>query len=592
MTDRWKDALRDIDDVGPDESVYRRAAQGPTRSDLPPPPNRSSRIVAGVTAFAVFAFAAAFGWQAFRPESIREGPPPGTAPVSVRTLPLWPERDLNEAVSAQAASVSDPELAWRLDPAEVVRRFAQQIMGWSDPGVSQTGAGTFAVGPCPKDAACDTQYTLSLSVEVVQPVDVGSEGIWSVSSVTGTGLDIGADPADVLANGSRVAVAVDPAALTPTYLPGSLELSSGFSVDNAGCGGGGQGAPESLVGATEFRIEVATTCAGDAPGYVWTALSPPSRGDAPAPLADPLDGRTSLVSLSIVPIVARQGGATLTESGTVPYVDPLGWRVDYPVAWTVTPIATQDRVTTTGAAFSNVTPGVASPNAATPSPVGLDPDNVPPDAVEIVITHLEGGPMPDLTTDDTRFPVRLDGLGCPLDSMLLCGSSLRGGGLDYSIEVRRGANASPEDVAAAEALVASMRFRSLRLGEQAHGWASLGRPALYPQGEGSPALAGRLGVVYVMRGPQGTYALDLNPDGCGEGENETWDPKTLQIWVQCPAYLGTGDMRYDRFGQPDPTNAPKFRAPLEAHPVITAWDGSLLVYLDGSMDQLPQLYWP
>jgi hypothetical protein len=369
VNDRWRDALHDLDEVGPDESVYQRAAHGPTRTDLPPSPNRPTRIVAGVTAFLVFAAAAVFAWQAFRPAPSVEGP---------------------------------------------------------------------------------------------------------LSSQTTSG-----------------------------------------------------------------------------------------------------------------------NGATLTETGLTTYVDPLGWRVGYPTDWAVTSIATQDRVTITGAAFSNVSPGVASPNPATPSPVGLDPDQMPSEAVEVVITHLEGGPMPDLTTNDTRFPVTLDGLGCPLDTMLLCGVSVRGGGRDFSIEVRRGPDASADDIAAAEALVASMRFRALRLGQQAHGWASLGRPALYPDGIGTATwVGGRLGVVYVMRGPEGTYALDLNPDSCGEGENETWDPKTLQIWVQCPAYLETTDMRYDRFGNPDPSNAPEFQMPLEAHPVITAWDGGLLLYVEGSMDQLPGMYWP
>jgi hypothetical protein len=369
MTERWKEALRDLDDVGPDDSVYRRAEQGPTRSDLPPPPNRSTRIVAAVTAFAVFALAAVFAWQAFRP-TLREELPP---------------------------------------------------------------------------------------------------------------------------------------------------------------------------------------------------RSPTPSGNS----------------------------ASMADSGIVAWVDPLGWRVDLPARWSVTGIDTQGRVSTSGAAFSNVSPGVASPTSATPSPVGLDPDQMPSDAVEVVITHLEGGPMPDLTTDDTQFPITLDGLGCPLADMLLCGVNVRGGGLDFSIEVRRGPDASQEDVAAAEALVASMRFRAMRLGQQANGWASLGRPALYPRREGSPAwIGGRLGVVYVMRGTEGTYALDLDPDTCGEGQNQTWDPATLQIWVQCPDYVGIGDVRYDRFGRPDPNNAPRFQAPLEAYPVITSWDGSLLIYIDGSMDQLPQMYWP
>ena len=96
-----------------------------------------------------------------------------------------------------------------------------------------------------------------------------------------------------------------------------------------------------------------------------------------------------------------------------------------------------------------------------------------------------------------------------------------------------------------------------------------------------------------MRGPNGTYVLDLDPDGCGEGESDTCDPETLQIWIRCPGYLGTGDVRYDRFGQPDPRNAPEFQTPLKAHPVITTRGiGTLLVSNDDTMGSLPRSYWP
>jgi hypothetical protein len=275
------------------------------------------------------------------------------------------------------------------------------------------------------------------------------------------------------------------------------------------------------------------------------------------------------------------------------YADPLGWRVDHPLDWTVTPIETRDKVAYSGAAFSNVDPGVAPPNSATPSPIALDPSTMPSDAVEVVITHRAGGPGPDRLSDDTRLPVTLDGLGCPLRSKLLCGGQIRGNGLDYSIEVRRGADASDEDIAAAEALVASIRFPALQNGDVAAGLTSLGPTEEFKAGRGTPTyVSGRLGVVYVMRGPNGIYVLDLDPDGCGEGENDTWDPETLQIWIQCPAYLRTGDVRYDRFGQPDPRNAPEFQTPLTAHPVITAWDGTLLVDADTIVGGLARSYWP
>lgn len=610
MNDRWKDALHDLDDVGPDESVYRRAEQGPTRSDLPPLPNRSTRIVAAVTAFAVFALAAVFAWQAFRPEALQEGPPnqtPDVVSLGEEGSVLWPARTTDALVELQAEADADRGgTRWLLNPADVADAFVGRVLGWGqmryevdlehrDDGlvvahVTKAPESCPPIPPAIRDADAAACYAGDEEILLAQPVSQGDGGIWAVVSVTSPSMALAVLPGQVITNGGSV----DVSAQVPDELPVVVGSVIGDRDASGNCAGASGTA---RLTSPDGRIRVAigsdrdfgTDCGDRASAYVWVA-SATWRLRAGA---DPLVGdSTEYVAVAAVPIVLAIPENAPTE-GLQTYVDPLGWRVDYPAGWSVTPIDTQDRVTITGAAFSNVSPGVASPNPATPSPVGLDPDQMPSDAVEVVVTHLEGGPMPDLTSDDTRFPVTLGGLGCPLDTMLLCGTSVRGGGRDFSIEVRRGQDASPEDIAAAEALVASMRFRALRLGERSDGWASLGRPALYAQGEGSPAwVGGRLGLVYVLRGPKGTYALDLDPDGCGEGQNQTWDPKTLQIWVQCPTYLGTTDMRYDRFGNPDSSNAPTFQSPLDAYPVITAWDGSLLIYVDGSMDQLPQMYWP
>ncbi len=606
MTDRWKDALRDLDDVGPDESVYRRAAQGPTRSDLPPPPNRLSRIVAGLTAFAVFAVAAVFAWNAFRPESVREGPVPravSVAPMGEDGSILWPERTSQALASLQeGADAGRGRTRWLLDPADVADEFVTRVLGWPfgtyEVGLESRTDGVMARvvrAPCqgsdPGSPADACAFGAREDILLAQPVAHGVGGIWAVVSVaapTFALLDV--VPGQTVVNGESVEVHLAPSVELPVVVGSRI----GGSSASGNCSGvSGTERLRTDDGRISVSIgsdrDVGTDCGASAPGYAWVATA---TWDIHAG-ADPLMGdSTPYVAVTAVPLaVAIPENAA--PAGLSTYVDPLGWRVDYPAAWTVTPIATQDHVSTTGAVFSNVTPGVASPNASTPSPVGLDPGTMPLDAVEVVITHREGGPPPDLLSDDSRFPVTLDGLGCPFDSMLLCGVGVRGNGLDYAIEVRRGANASPEDIAAVEALVASMRFRSLDLGAQVNDWTSLGRPRLYPEGVGTATwVGGRLGVVYVMRGPGGTYALDLDPDACGEGENQTWDPTTLQIWIQCPAYLGTGDVRYDRFGRPDPGNAPAFRSPLRAHPVITAWDGSLLISTSRVMEELPQRSWP
>jgi hypothetical protein len=137
--------------------------------------------------------------------------------------------------------------------------------------------------------------------------------------------------------------------------------------------------------------------------------------------------------------------------------------------------------------------------------------------------------------------------------------------------------------------VRSIRFPALAWGQRNGDWVSMGPADDYPEGKGTADTANPLGVIYIMRGPGGTYALDLEPDGCGEGENETWDPRTLEVVLDCPD--GTV-ARFTRDGTPDPGNPPGFTAPLEIHPVITAWDGSLLIDVDTRVGGIVDTYWP
>jgi hypothetical protein len=82
--DRIAEALRRVDEIGPDEAVYRRAQAGPRGGEPPREPGGRARLVAGATAFAVFAAAALFAWSAFRPERRIEGPPqPRPTPTDI-----------------------------------------------------------------------------------------------------------------------------------------------------------------------------------------------------------------------------------------------------------------------------------------------------------------------------------------------------------------------------------------------------------------------------------------------------------------------------------------------------------------------------
>lgn len=67
----WKDRLRALDELAPDDVVYQRAQEGPRHEPPDIGPSRAKRLTAGVVAFALFAAAGAFVWQAFRPSEGR-----------------------------------------------------------------------------------------------------------------------------------------------------------------------------------------------------------------------------------------------------------------------------------------------------------------------------------------------------------------------------------------------------------------------------------------------------------------------------------------------------------------------------------------
>jgi len=79
----WKERLHALDDFGPDDDVYRRALEGPRRSELPDGPSGPNRLAAGIVAFVVFAAAAIFGWQAFRPNDRPEPVGPQASPAVI-----------------------------------------------------------------------------------------------------------------------------------------------------------------------------------------------------------------------------------------------------------------------------------------------------------------------------------------------------------------------------------------------------------------------------------------------------------------------------------------------------------------------------
>ena len=595
----WKERLTSFDRLDPDDEVYRRAQHGPRGPEVAPGPSVGRRVAAGITAFAVFGAAAIFAWSAFKgTDDDQLGEPPPVVELGSEGTILWPERTLAELEQAQAdADASRAQTRWRLNAPEVARKFANRVLGWP----TETFELTVAEGqddgvtvarlerpiaecptPAPGESSPDICYPGIEELRLVQPLVEGEGGIWAVSSVSSPSLSVEAQVGQVIQNGASVGVAAE--------IPEGLKAIAGTGIgefDSEPSCSGGKGT-RLQSGASSVSVSVPSDresgmgCGERTHGYIYVSSASWRLG----PNADPLMGDSSrYVALTAVPISIAIPENSPGE-GLTTYTDQLGWSVDLPIEWTITPIRSQDRVSYNGASFSPV-PANSDPNAVTPGPIPLG-------SVEVVITHRAGGPAPDITSDDSTLPLDLDEIGCgDLERRLVCGGIVRGNGTDYSVEIRRGEDASPDAVEAASAIVRSLRFPALEPGDQSNGWLALGPADRYPEGKGRAVYAGgRLQVVYVMSGPGGTYVLDLEPETCGEGQNMTWDQQASQVWIQCPGYTGTGDVRYDRDGSPDPSNGPEFARALRSYPVITAWDGSLLVYEQGSMDGLAESLWP
>lgn len=109
MTDLRR-ALRDFDDVAPDDDVFRRAKSGPTRPLSTGNPRRE-RLIAGVTAVAVFVLAATFAWNVLEQGDDPEQPMPEVETVEVGAdgSTLWPQRTRAELVTAQTRTDAGTE---------------------------------------------------------------------------------------------------------------------------------------------------------------------------------------------------------------------------------------------------------------------------------------------------------------------------------------------------------------------------------------------------------------------------------------------------------------------------------------------------
>jgi hypothetical protein len=125
-----------------------------------------------------------------------------------------------------------------------------------------------------------------------------------------------------------------------------------------------------------------------------------------------------------------------------------------------------------------------------------------------------------------------------------------------------------EQLTILQRMVSSIAFVPWRAGERRNGWTALKAPRADVEWEnfGDSRV--------IVMSVEGTTVM-LGPVVCNESGTvvTSWQPSAT-----CPDSINLA--HWSMIGQPNPGNAPGFHEVLAVHPVIRAWDGTLLSSLD------------
>jgi hypothetical protein len=333
----------------------------------------------------------------------------------------------------------------------------------------------------------------------------------------------------------------------------------------------------------DVHLPVESASCADQPGYVFIVLT-----DGSFDAVDPLAGipeDTRLLAFVAVPVSLSFPAARETTSPSptavsvawTTYTDPLGWTVDLPATWVTKKIDGSDANTSyAGAAFGSAT---LEQDPAGPIAIGVASGEV---AVLLYRSTCVTcpGPGPRLS-DDSDFPLALSAMDTVDGGYLL---AFQADGISFTLQIRLGTNApTAEQLAILLRMVSSIHFEPWHIGEQRDGWTALNPTDQDPLSWRTAMISwqscnSRGCYVLTSGDPIGQYLLGpIKP--CGEGENMTADPHATDyvILLDCP---DGSTQRWTRTGAPAPTNSAGYDAQLEKHPVIKAWDGSLLANVD------------
>jgi hypothetical protein len=533
----------------------RMPSRPPTRSDT------RRRLVAGLTAIIVAVAAGALLVSRFdrsAPLVTTPTPPspsPDVQPVGEEGTLLFPEIDPKAYEDMQAKVDGGGHVSnYVMTPQALADRFIGTVMGWYPvPLFSLEATGrehgeTIARVTNPKSGATAT-------ITLVQPVRTADGGVWGVQTVTTDEATIGVTPGQIIEDGSPIQGTVQ--------IPEGSHAAWGFVVgyykDEPSCFATGGDVIREATFPLETNVPTdrasGMECGTEAGGYLWVATA---RYQLEGGACGPLCGDSSPWGLvTIVPILVSLPENQLARDLST-YRASTGWKLDYPTGWSISETAD-------GFVLSNRDAQAAG-------------------AIRLSITPVDVGLL-DLADHDSSFPLDISNFTADAGGDRV--AEYQGNAQRYRATLSIGAAASTEDVERARAVIASIRFPSIREGDDVGIWHSLGNRG-YPAGIGTPAFLSDTDIGYLVRAPAGNYGLGPNIESCGEGENTTWDRNARQILFECP--YGP-DVRYGLGGTPVAGNPPGYTDPLNVYRVIVAWDGTFLVTLSHPITIDPVIYW-
>jgi hypothetical protein len=240
------------------------------------------------------------GWFVFVRAVEPEGGPVGisvTGPMSI-----WPESPLDpeDSLRREQDLVDQGQDAWRLQPEELVARFAQRVFGWvsiriDPPAGTAHGPVTYRMrSDC---EACGDPADEWFEVTVDRLLADRPGGVWSVVAVTSPHLRLPVKAGDTVAAGQTLPIGLDLA----QDRHAAVGLRYVEHVGSTSCGDGIAG--EAGITAAEASVTVpdplfSDESCGAAAGYVFAYTSPKLTVQTGDPLLEP----AYIADLAIVPV--------------------------------------------------------------------------------------------------------------------------------------------------------------------------------------------------------------------------------------------------------------------------------------------------